>query len=221
MSISTKINSVIQRVRNDGVKGTLHWLHGRIQSQYLERKYGIHTNDIVFLNKLGLDHPERREYAPVTFNDFSTLLQNLDIGAGKDVFVDFGAGMGRALVLAATYNFRQVIGVELSSELATIATRNIERASPKLRCKDVVIFTQDATEYDLPVDANVIFFNNPFSGTILERVLSNIKKSLLRSPRNITLICNLPAECAFEKQMRQQDWHFCRRNYRWAEIEKV
>ena len=40
-------------------------------------------------------------------------------------FVDLGAGMGRAMLLAAAYPFRAVVGVELHPTLARIARRNL------------------------------------------------------------------------------------------------
>jgi SAM-dependent methyltransferase len=39
-------------------------------------------------------------------------------------FVDLGAGMGRAMLLASEYPFRSVVGVELNPTLARIARKN-------------------------------------------------------------------------------------------------
>ena len=51
---------------------------------------------------------------------------------GQDVFVDYGAGKGRTVVLASTYQFKRVIGVELAPELAAIAEENLFRAIKRL-----------------------------------------------------------------------------------------
>src|SRR5579863_10298253 len=40
-------------------------------------------------------------------------------------FIDLGAGMGRAVLLASEMPFREVIGVELNPTLARIARRNL------------------------------------------------------------------------------------------------
>ena len=40
-------------------------------------------------------------------------------------FVDLGAGMGRAMLLASEYPFRSVVGVELNPTLARIARKNV------------------------------------------------------------------------------------------------
>jgi len=41
-------------------------------------------------------------------------------------FVDLGAGMGRALVVASEFPFRAVVGIEICPELCAIAARNAE-----------------------------------------------------------------------------------------------
>ena len=50
-------------------------------------------------------------------------------------FVDLGAGMGRAMLLAADYPFRAVVGVELHPTLARIARANLAiwRAAKRTR----------------------------------------------------------------------------------------
>ena len=63
-------------------------------------------------------------------------------------FVDLGAGMGRALLLAAAHPFRAVVGVELHPTLARIARSNLAlwRAAGRthvpmrMHCRDAVDF---------------------------------------------------------------------------------
>jgi predicted RNA methylase len=45
---------------------------------------------------------------------------------GETTFVDIGSGKGRALIIAAEYAFKRIIGVEYSPSLATICRRNLE-----------------------------------------------------------------------------------------------
>jgi tRNA1(Val) A37 N6-methylase TrmN6 len=111
-----------------------------------------------------------------------------------DVFIDIGSGMGRALVVAATYPFQRVIGVELSDELSDISRQNIDRVSTRLRCKDITVVTADATEYEIPDDATVMFMHNPFQGAIFEAVTKNILNSYDRKPRNLRIVYVNPIE---------------------------
>ena len=112
---------------------------------------------------------------------------------GEDVFIDYGCGMGRAVVLAATYPFRRVIGVERSIALSKIARDNIHRASHKLRCADVTIATTDARDYEVPHDATHIFLFNPFDEPIVMTVLTRIRDSIAAHPRRLSIIYALPA----------------------------
>src|SRR5579875_4169673 len=43
----------------------------------------------------------------------------------RTVFLDVGAGKGRAMLLASQYPFLRVEGIELNSELATVAKANL------------------------------------------------------------------------------------------------
>jgi precorrin-6B methylase 2 len=109
-----------------------------------------------------------------------------------EVFVDYGCGKGRALLLAALFPLRQVIGVERSAELCTVAERNVTRALRWLQCRNVSIVEQDATEYALPDNATLLFFYNPFSGAVLDAVLERVRASLRRRPRSLRIIYALP-----------------------------
>jgi SAM-dependent methyltransferase len=53
------------------------------------------------------------------------VLRRDDVGR-DDVFVDLGCGEGRMLLEAARrYRFKRVVGVELSGQLAAVASRNV------------------------------------------------------------------------------------------------
>jgi hypothetical protein len=87
-------------------------------------------------------------------------------------FVDLGAGMGRAMLLAADYPFRAVVGVELHPTLARIARRNLAlwRASKRTRVP-MRMHCRDAADFPLPAGHCVAFLFNPFGAPVLRRVL--------------------------------------------------
>jgi len=100
--------------------------------------------------------------------------------------------MGRAVVLAATYPFRRVIGVEASAVLNAVARENIDRVRRRLVCTDVRIEEADAAEYAVPDDVTHVYCYNAFSGASLARVLANLRASLAAAPRRLTLIFKNP-----------------------------
>lgn len=90
-------------------------------------------------------------------------------------FVDVGAGMGRAVLLASGIPFRRVIGIELNPELAGIARKNISawrvagraQAPTRLVCVDV-------TEFAFPRGPCLLFLFNPFGATVMRRLLRRL-----------------------------------------------
>jgi len=90
-------------------------------------------------------------------------------------FIDFGAGMGRAVLLAAEMPFREVVGVELHPVLAKIAEENILRWQEAGRARAPMrILCGDAVEFAFPRTPCVAFLFNPFSGAVLRRLLKSI-----------------------------------------------
>ena len=52
-------------------------------------------------------------------------LDSLAIDASRFTFVDLGCGKGKPLMVAASYGFRRLVGVDISAECIAIARRNI------------------------------------------------------------------------------------------------
>src|SRR5262249_48743503 len=142
-----------------------------------ERYLGIRSEQIISLKDLGLEHSERREHYPTDFNDFRCMKKFMMPETPNETFIDDGAGLGRVLVLAAMLPFKRVVGVEISPLLASRARQNISQCRWKFRCEEIEILILDATTFEVPADATTFYFNNPFSGKILQKVLDNIRRS--------------------------------------------
>lgn len=111
------------------------------------------------------------------------------------VFVDFGSGKGRVLLLAAQLPVKRVVGIEFSTQLCAMARRNVEvfrRKHPQLAPIDVV--ESDVTTYRIREDENVFFMYNPFASVVVEQVLRSIQQSVRERPRPLLLIYNAPLE---------------------------
>lgn len=77
----------------------------------------LRTEGTVKLEELGLAGPERSYYQPSRWSTLPRVLPRREV-SDQDVFIDYGAGMGRVVCQAAVgYPFKRVIGVELASEL--------------------------------------------------------------------------------------------------------
>jgi SAM-dependent methyltransferase len=105
------------------------------------------------------------------------------------VFIDFGSGKGRALLLASEFPFRKVIGLEFSPELNAIAERNIAiyRRGPS-RCAAVETRCMDFVDFVLPNEPSLLYFYEPCDDELLVKVLANICTSLRDHPRRLHVI---------------------------------
>jgi 16S rRNA G966 N2-methylase RsmD len=181
-------------------------LRQRLYIRYQEWKYGIHTEALITQSDLGFETSECHEYVGSNWKYFKQALDSLEIDYRSHVFVDCGAGMGRALILASGRPFKRVIGVEVSAELARVAERNIRRARSRLVATDVRIINVNARDLVIAPDMSVFYFYNPFHGQTLEKVLSSISDSVAATPRPVRLICQFPSGSEFESQIQRTSW---------------
>ena len=163
--------------------------------QLMERRYGIRSRGEVILPEHREDS-SRLDYKPTPWATLPRALRRSEVGP-EDVFVDFGAGKGRVVFLAARYPFRRVVGVELSPELSAVARANVRRNLARLRCRDVQIVTSDVLDFAIPDDLTVAFFFNPFRGEIFASVIERLMASVDRRPRRVRIVYRNPAEHEF------------------------
>ncbi|HGG60437.1 MAG TPA: class I SAM-dependent methyltransferase [Gammaproteobacteria bacterium] len=179
-----------------GLKGTVRYLmtsdprdimrsafvprsKGRSQIHKFDREYeGIDTSGVVDLSEVSLDGQSWKYghgYQAVNWRGFMELFDQLDIDHSEFVFIDVGSGKGRALLLASSYPFKEVIGVELVEEWHRIAEENIRKfPDAEKKCKNIRSVCSDALSYDLPDEPLVIFFYNPFTAPLVESFVQKV-----------------------------------------------
>ena len=118
----------------------------------------------------------------------------LNIDHRDFTFIDLGSGKGRALMLAAGYPFQQIIGVEFSAALHSIAMRNLEIYSGPRLCSDIRCVCGDAAEFKFPDVPLVVLLSNPFVGDVMRQVVTNIEKSVTSSPRPVYVLYIKPID---------------------------
>ncbi len=187
------INSFIkifEKTMSDGIRSTFKKYLRRIRDEYMDWKLGIQTTGFVPRSKL-TDNESSRDYVATDYRCLRRLFKNIDID--DDTLVEFGCGKGRVLVVAALHPFRRVIGLEQSAELCAIARKNLERIKLPLVCH-VEVIECDAADYDLPNDATIAFFFNPFGKDLLDVIQSKIVRSLNAFPRRFRIVYIFPAK---------------------------
>jgi SAM-dependent methyltransferase len=172
----------VNGVRTSGLVAGRHLRSGHRHDRYATAYYGVAPS----------------VFAALVRRWKRTLLsENMD----EFTFVDLGAGMGRAVLLAAELQFRQVIGVELNPTLAGIARRNLRlwRQAGRLRTQ-ARICCRDAAEFALPAAPCLVFLFNPFAGKVMGRVLGAAAIRSGPNRRRDFLYVNNEQEAEFESR---------------------
>lgn len=208
MATLRELDTLFERVRRDGAGKVLRLTTGHAgslaRSLIEDIRRGVWTTREVRDEELGFLDRQNHAYVATDYEIFRKAIRSIDIRAGEDVFVDFGSGKGRPVLLAAEYPFRRVIGVEYSKQLHDAACQNL-RLSKRLVCQDVELVHADAGEWAIPPDATVLFFFNPFEGQVLAKVCDNIRASIAAAPRRITIIY-VRADKFFEREIDWAEW---------------
>lgn len=158
-----------------------------------ERRYGVRTAELIELDELGIAEEGRGYYVAASWRTLRRTLSRKEI-THRDVFADFGSGMGRMVLEAARYPFGRVVGIELSDKLHGIAEDNVRRTRQRLRCPNIELLRTDVLDYEMPDDITVVFFNNPFLGEVFQTVVDRLVATLARNPRQIKIIYYNPVE---------------------------
>jgi predicted RNA methylase len=126
-----------------------------------------------------------------------TMIARLDINVSEHTFVDLGSGKGRALMLAAEFPFRRLIGVEFAKELYTAAQANFASlAATQGADARVELVCGDAAAFAFPIEPLVIYLFNPFGSAIVRVVARNALASYRAAPRPMTVIYMNPLHLA-------------------------
>lgn len=206
------LKDYIDRCRLYGLKGCFDHVVHKISDRFWLWRLGSGMKEVQRINAEGFENELYHYHGTTYYRDFRNAMKGLQINPEKDVFIDYGTGIGMVVAMAAAYPFKRVIGVEISSELNTIAEEMIKRVDGKRRCGTIELVLEDAVHYKVPPDATVIYFYSPFSGEVLTGTLDNIRTSLIQSPRELTIIFKNPVH--LDKMKNHSDWFTERRRFR-------
>jgi len=162
-----------------------------------DAEFGVRTSGLVAGRHLKIGHKHDR-HATAYYGVAPSVLHALvkrwltrtpDARIAETTFMDLGAGMGRAVLLASALGFKAVVGVELHPTLAGVARRNA--AIWREAGRDVGpmrIVEGDATEFALPAGPVLLFLFNPFGAPVMRRLLKNLSAQLEERPAPVSLL---------------------------------
>jgi SAM-dependent methyltransferase len=135
---------------------------------------------------------------------FEQMMEALAVKFEDFTFIDLGSGKGRALLMAAPYEFKKIIGVEFMPAWHKAAEANIRKyVAAKESAPSMESVCVDARDFEFPVGPLVIYLFNPFPEPVFVAVMERLRRSWLESPRPI-LIAYRYTE--FERLLQKLDW---------------
>lgn len=175
---------------------SLEWRYHRHQDRAFDKKYGLNTGQDVSSCLLHVASDNAKfavPYEPVQVFMFHRMLGDLAIDFSDYVFVDLGSGKGRALLLAAQYDFAKIIGVEFSPRLHEIARANVDSFVKKETAGNRIdLICMDAADYEFPRRNLLLFMYNPFFGPAMQAVVDKISRFVANEPCEFLLLYRNP-----------------------------
>ena len=127
------------------------------------------------------------KYQPAHYQFLEYLYQRYPF-SNNDCLVDFGAGKGRPLIMAAYYGCKHIIAYELDEVRAKMINDNIIKFKDKFNLDfQYEIFCTDASTAIIRKEMNKFFFFNPFHLKIYAKILKNVASSFVSYKRPIKI----------------------------------
>ena len=126
---------------------------------------------------------------PIPKRALGWALSALPADLRRYAFVDFEAGNGRTLLLAARRNFEHAIGYTHDGEACAVLEMNLAQCSrSRMSCRDVRALRGDRDGIPMPEQSAVLFFPDSLARANLDAVLSRLAELLKLNPRAVYLI---------------------------------
>ena len=154
-----------------------------------DSSHDVDTGGFVTLDKVGASEADQKSgtaYAGTPPDEFRRALAAVPVHHPDYTFIDFGSGKGRAVLLAAAYPFKAVVGVEFAPALHAVAERNLANYRGLRACADVRLECADATTYPLPDGPLVCYFYNPFQRDAMAAAVANVRAAFAHAPGRST-----------------------------------
>jgi len=109
----------------------------------------------------------------------------------KNTVIDYGCGKGRVDFFLSYQTRCKSIGVEYDDRIHVGAMENKKTAVSGGRTEFLL---GSAENYDVPEEADRFYFFNPFSVTLLRKVLNKIEESYYQNPREMLFFFYYPSD---------------------------
>lgn len=132
----------------------------------------------------------------------------LDIDPQHFIFIDYGSGKGKAMLMASRHSFKTIIGLEYAKRLHEIATENCRTyRSVDQECRSLQPILVDVLNYSPPPGPIICFMCNPFDKTTLRAVFKSWRMRYQSGEREIRILyLNMRNVAEVADVLGEQDW---------------
>ena len=156
-----------------------------------EKKYKVNTIGIDRLKKLSVIGDNKAHasiYQAANYYLLEEAFNFLKEEKATVTVVDFGAGKGRVMAVAAYYGYPNIKGIEFAPAIAAMAQINVANIQSTFPDTSFTIFKENAVKYSVEKEDNIFFFFNPFDEVVMLEVVKNILASLRTHPRKVFVV---------------------------------
>ncbi len=180
-------------------KSSLRVIISTIRDHYCDRRLGIKTSQVYRYQDNTSLYKDAVACIATPYLKLEKMVDYLRLSP-TDIFIDIGCGKGRVLALMARQKAKKIIGIDLNLDVVGQAKENIH----KLKSKNtpIEIINIDAIAYEFQ-NETVLFMYHPFGLKTFEKVIANIRNSLIANPRKLRLAYY---GGAYDALLNKQDW---------------
>ena len=166
----------------------------RFNDSRFDRRYSTDTSGMIENEELEMSDPEAQRHATVyrTASERFTryLIRHLNINYEEYDFVDIGCGKGRVLLVASSFPFRSICGIELSRPAFEIAEKNIRTyRSADQKCFNIHIQKVNALNFEPCIANTVYYFFEPFDIVTLAAFVFKLSGKLRGQGKKVYVVC--------------------------------
>jgi SAM-dependent methyltransferase len=149
----------------------------------LDKIKGLDFLPEILPEDVGLNPALSFRSSPSSKGFLQNVLQDFHVSS-QDSIIDIGCGKGYAMRTMQDFPFKNINGLELSDQIATIAKKNFKI----LKDKRIQVFTSDASLFSLYDNYNIVYLFNPFPAEVMEVVIECLVQSVKRKHRELVII---------------------------------
>lgn len=139
----------------------------------------LNINTSPYIETFTNHHSNR--YEPTVYQDIITLVEHTYQDYTEDSFlVDFGSGLLRVPILMHHLLGLKTLGIELNKQLFLLGKENIKHYTLMHQTAEISSMNLNALDYQFTGKETHLFFFNPFSSIIFQKVMAHLMDSVIQ-----------------------------------------